>query len=362
MSAPEAKSASFEQIYREWMVTGAILHDLGVRTASPGGKYELNNILSRWIVSLAQSSGDSPANTVYGQLSADADMPANTKMATELAEKKVVESTDAAHKLAREIIQRVVALRDSKSLLREEVMPCVIRKGHMECVACASFSYPATPRSSVLLAAFGTRAVVASALLHSTLPDSGQQWGLPQAHADDLYALGVRNEAFASPFDSRFAGKLDARYCSLFAADKALGSTGNFFGTNMLDHAGDWQINPPFVESILAAAAKKALAAVTAAAEQKKELTVWFLMPDWTDSECYRTLFETPYARLRSRLWGFFLEKPDGTTFLSRTTFVYFVLSSAAIPDERMSKIEAVVRGLCGQKETRKDKSLKSRT
>lgn len=108
------------------------------------------------------------------------------------------------------------------------------------------FNMPLFPRLSQLVLSHGIDATVAMALRYAMVLGD-QAHCVCQPYADYLYECGVRNEAFASPLDSRLYSKPDVRFYSVFPdVDTVFGSQGDFFMAGS-HHDGDWLIHPPVV-------------------------------------------------------------------------------------------------------------------
>jgi hypothetical protein len=170
-------------------------------------------------------------------------------------------------------------------------------------------------------------------LRYSSLLDRGQQWGLTQDHFDNLYKLcNVKNEGFASPLNSRLM-KYKGVFCSLFKdTDEIFGSIGNFFSININDYPGNWQINPPFIESILERTVDKIMKEIEEKRESEKEggKLVFFLVPQWKDTKFYKTLIKSKNILYHMGLYKYkyHFEMPNGKKFLSSINCEYFVLSN----------------------------------
>lgn len=123
----------------------------------------------------------------------------------------------------------------------------------------------------------------------------GQHWGVNKDLMMYLYNKGIRNEAFASPFNSFMERVINeskdvslrnspGKYFSLFNVDKHFRSQGNFFESKMSNYAGGWLVNPPFVESILENCTDKILK------EFETGTQIIMITPTWTDAIWYSKL------------------------------------------------------------------------
>lgn len=109
-------------------------------------------------------------------------------------------------------------------------------------------------RIKFLINKFGFDNTLNSCLRYiSVTPYTGQQLAIQQSHYDLLYdKYNVRNEGFASPFNSKLIEKTNGKYCSLFYdVDKNLGSLGSFMNIKLTDYDGGWVVNPPYIESVI---------------------------------------------------------------------------------------------------------------
>ncbi len=113
----------------------------------------------------------------------------------------------------------------------------------------------------------------------------GNHWGFPRGHFDVLYkTLGIRYEGFASSLNSRMKRYDDGGYCCLFGKDEsAFGGLGSFFEVDMLEHEGNWAVNPPFVEQIIFNAVDRVKDAFRRAVKMGRKLVVVLYLTDWPD-------------------------------------------------------------------------------
>jgi len=170
----------------------------------------------------------------------------------------------------------------------------------------------------------------------------GQQLGLPRESYVALYALGVRNEGFASPFNSRMVAmdRPDTTFCSLFPdTDTIFGSLGLFQQVDMAAHPGGWAINPPYVETLMNSAVAKALAEL-----ERVEATVFILLPAWDDAAAVKaaTGSSRVVATERMRPGECTLEDPEGRQFVAPFGLYYIAISS--VPTVDTAAITAALR------------------
>ena len=105
--------------------------------------------------------------------------------------------------------------------------------------------------------------------------------------------LGVGFECFASPLNCHLP-----RFASGFPdVDAAFGTSGNFFTLKL--SSGSFAVNPPFVLSILAAAAQRVIQLLDDALSRGEShaLSFVFFMPGWKESQAYSSLSKSRFLR-----------------------------------------------------------------
>ena len=115
---------------------------------------------------------------------------------------------------------------------------------------------------------------------------SGHHAAVPGAVLDAMAEhLGVRMECFASPLNSHFP-----YFCSAFPdTDGAFGSVGSFF--NFRPTEGSFEVNPPFVESVMQSMQSHIEALLTSGAAGA--LCFVIVIPDWSEpmTPCIERLY-----------------------------------------------------------------------
>lgn len=319
------KMSDLTQAYLKWLSTQKMITRITRVSARQGPK-----ILERWLI-----TGDT------------------AKMISELIEDEM--SRDEATALVAELEQ----------IKRDTKVP-VVERLEASCagdtVRYGNFSLTLAPRISFLLSGDGgatCEAVTRMAMLYESMAPGGQQWSLPTAHFNMLYSdFGVRNEAFASPLNSRLMTLPGGRYFSLLEVDKQLGinsSQGDFFAASnsMTNYPGNWEINPPFIENVLQRAAEKVVGTLSGLETSVPQpevpnMTIFFVGPEWSDSTYYNILHNSPYRRFEQTLVGgtYFYESMDGKQVPTRVKSFYFILSLRALSEEQQSKIGALMNSL----------------
>lgn len=117
---------------------------------------------------------------------------------------------------------------------------------------------------------------------------AGQHWTVSKEFGEEIYKkYEIRNEAFASPFNSHSLGRGVCNYYSLFDEDDEVGSLGNFF--NIKDYSklppGNWMVNPPYIESIMIKMADKVIEIVNYCKYKGIPILFYIILPKWEDCE-----------------------------------------------------------------------------
>ncbi len=121
--------------------------------------------------------------------------------------------------------------------------------------------------------------LLSSALRYASIFAKTRHIGPPQETYDYFYKWGVRNEAFASPFNARLLGKEKASFFSLFEdTDGDFGSQGSLFEINSPEnYDGDWCFDPPFIEELM----EKAVEKINEWKNSNPNINFILIVPDW---------------------------------------------------------------------------------
>lgn len=296
----------------------------------------IDNIIERWLLAMAQLPPQASWSVVYRILPPS--HPIHLKLRDELrsvpgATAAIINSVvDQALRTIQARLSRNPAITNQQYLMDETD----IRYG-------SRFSTPWTVRLRFLYKLNGDLgALVCLAMRYATVISGGQQWGLPRGHFGALHRYGVNFEAYASPLNSRLL-PLGGSYGSLFPdTDRIYGSLGPFESLRMVDLPGHIEVNPPFVESILLAAAVKVTRELPAIPERK----VFFLGPVWSSAEFFQRLESYPYKVIVDLAPGSFsLETPNGQDLTpSSVALRYWCLAGKAMSPEEMAAVRELMR------------------
>lgn len=348
-------------IHHQWFITRTLRDFIVGQSANPNSdEYEISNALERWLITMANQANNNewrstnsdrivPWAKVYHLL--DVNDPFVIKFKNELSDKMTLAAGVNLDTLFEQIVQYVnsqlvnVALPEYTPEITTVDGVQMLRYGTDNVVV----EVPITTRIQTMINQSDLNLVTADVIYYQTLLSRGNQWGLPQAHYDFLYDTeDVRIEAFASPFNSRLFGKVDAGFMSLYPdIEEIWGSVANFFNANLSQYEGNVVLNPPFIESIMEAAANKVVDYLSTLTDDN-ETTFFFVMPAWSrpgnETPAYTILNNSPYkkARLDLNKGTYNYEDVDGTTIPARFNSVYFALSKGRNDsDQLLTAMEA---------------------
>ncbi len=132
----------------------------------------------------------------------------------------------------------------------------------------------------------GDNAVARMLMRYAWIMPGSQHWNIPRECYAQLYEAGYRVEGFASPVNSQLLPYADASICSLFPdVDAPFGSIGSFFDADLAGKAT--VVNPPFIDSMFTAVARKITNTLTAASLPTK---FFVTIAAWRDSAGFKEL------------------------------------------------------------------------
>jgi len=174
----------------------------------------------------------------------------------------------------------------SSRYFRRSFSPGQLRGASSESLAAPGASEPGT-------APDGTPLFLEARGLWSENPEEGRPMSPvsppPALPASGSSAIAKWTEGFSNPFNSTLI-ELGNDFCSLWpVVDRCFGARAGFFDLETLA-GSNWCLNPPFIETVLAAVARR-LAAFYGSPGPHPE-RVLFLGPRWPDAEFYALLSE----------------------------------------------------------------------
>jgi hypothetical protein len=342
--------------------------------ANLGNPYEGRNILERFL--LEATAGYDRAINIHDE--ALANTAAQAKMMDEFIDKRIV-NRDESDRVRVLILEQLKTkpVRDTANV----TLNIIEREGKITCTCSGDaeptkYTFDSTHRiqnmiklAELKLSSGSTKMkdsetihdmamqlVTICRLRYDAVAEGSQNWGLPQAVFNKLYdEHGVRNEGFASPFNSRAVGSgyTDAKFCSAYIdTDKYFGSIGSFYEADLIGTAGNWCVNPPYVETMLKRTADHILESLSRA----DKLVIFVLLPAWADNVDIQRLIgvgtnerETKYfvALNRMKKNSHRIEEPNGNSFVARFGN-YFAALAVGISSSERARIESTVRTIHG--------------
>ena len=197
--------------------------------------------------------------------------------------------------------------------------------------------------------------VMRAFLRYQALAAGGQHWGLPQNHHDKQYSLlNVRNEGFSSPFNSRIivaeanammtnSNTGNVNFYSLFKdTDKVFGSNGPFWNAKITEAKGNWNVNPPYVESVIARVRHKVITELHTAMSNKQQIIICCLLPGWSDNVDIMALRNSEMCYYFHDLapGKHFIETPEGKTQICTFRNYFLILASYPVPKYLLSHFQ----------------------
>lgn len=273
---------------------------------SEKSKYELRNILERWLLAEWNSQIDR-----------------DTQFQIELLQKRICTLQNV-----KEYIEKAKLILSS-ALTEEKGKVTVL----FNSIVYLEYFTPLTPRIRFLLTKGTSDQIMSMLLRYESILPGGQHWGVPWPVSDYLYILGFRNEGFSSPLNSRFIDKPETKFCTLFYdTDSPFGSIGSFFFQS-LDISSDWMINPPMIASLLDPICDKIEDLLNRTQGQTR---IFFSMSAWTDTPIFKRLSESKHliARVMLEPNQYYYHTPLQDKIIAPFRSVYFVLGRPLQPTE----------------------------
>jgi len=149
-------------------------------------------------------------------------------------------------------------------------------------------------------------------LRYECMYPGGQQWGSSEADYTMLHDhYNVRLEGFASPKNSQLLYHADSYFCSLFYdTDRVFGSRGSFFACDFVEFARQYPdlpyvgflVGPPYIAHLMNDCMKKLLDEVEKMKRADIRALVIFSCPAWRDAEYFIMGEASPHKQFSKRL------------------------------------------------------------
>lgn len=279
---------SIVNIYNEYMKTDSIIKYINKLSITKKNKQELLNALERLLISTSQQYMDiNIDNGIIYKINDNFD---------ELFSKFIYETSDEKSILNNEQLEdiRNIIISDIDEMSDENYSDDEEANLIYNILTYKNFKVVLNDKDRYLLRMSNNDIdnLIKTKMLYKTILSRGNQWSLPQDFYDYMYEMyNAKNEAFASPFNSKLIKKKNTKFCSLFeCVDYKYSSIGDFFKVNMLEHSGTWIINPPFIEKIMENVIIKLLESLKSATIEDRKLLCVYVMPAWYDTSAYNLL------------------------------------------------------------------------
>lgn len=168
-----------------------------------------------------------------------------------------------------------------------------------------------------------------TSLIHANF--AGQQWCISYEYSDILCKkFGIRNEAFASPFNARLFSKkgTDYKYYSIFNEDSIVGSSGNFFEIKLSAVPdGNFMLNPPYIESIMENAVKFMIEILEYCKMNDIDKLFFVLLPKWDDAAALQIMRKSKFLKHEQEVEFNYYDHAD-TEITAKFKKVYFILDN----------------------------------
>jgi len=319
-----------DEEYRHWQLARRIMR-IG---CTPAVGKRCRTMLEGWIFNNYRAPKNAAEHAKYGALAGAMENVGKLEAALTHA--------GVAPAEARRIRGEIEALRDGAETL-PGAEPARIEEGPEE-IRYRSLVLKATPRHHRLIELAGTEATTRLYLRYMSMLAGAHHWSVPEVVFARMWDEGVRNEAFASPMNSRVLGRKGGHFFSPFIdVDAPFGSLGDVFKAppeKLRRLKGGWEINPPFLSDVLRRAAAVAV-------ELAKTKDVLFITrradPGWRSP--YAALEEVAVATivLPAGAHAYQVEGPQGVD-LRAATFDTHLLYAGPRSEKEAKRLLASLR------------------
>lgn len=245
-------------------------------------KYEMKNILERWILSLCNDK-EEKGDVIFSLRKLNPEYPATKKMLQEINSKEIPKSKEKYGY----IIQSV------KRWLTTKIINITIKIQIVgDTIQINEYDRTLPPgKLKILLDINPSLELLGTMIMrYACLLIGGQQWALPkELHQYLVEQYDVTIEGFASPVNSQIITiSKDLNYCSLFVdTDAVYSSLGDFFNINFSGHSV--YANPPYVDNIMNNVTDKIIEECSFV--NKSSFVRFFItVPEWEDAIFYQKL------------------------------------------------------------------------
>lgn len=253
--------------------------------------YEYKNIIERWVLSMANLTVNVTTNDPLFRITNKTDL-INRKLESELIDKQLLNARDAREcmgilvDMVNCFCRNITAFITQEPIIKQEEL---LIDEDDDFIKLRDFTakLPKQKMRKMLLLSRSAVKTATMVIRYSTLGLGSQQWSVPTnvyetLHRDEAFRISA--EGFTSPLNSQLLEiqpSSPVQICTLFwDVDHPFGSRGSFYTALITENI---VVNPPFIEEILDAAARKCVYLA-----EVKGLTAIFIMPHWIDSKAYK--------------------------------------------------------------------------
>jgi len=318
---------SLDAEYTRWFFIQTTLLPFFVNGKNPKDRYEAENIFERWLLTSCNLFG---IDNMFKKI----DDATTDKMMNELVDKRLTAKWSIKNK-RKEFCNLVVSFNPDNTTnqidLETDDRNNFNYKRFKSTISTDNINYYT---SLVNEEKCSSDQVTTMLLRYASMHGRGNQWSISKKTYDLLYEFGFKNEAFASPINSKLMGRDETNFCSLFKdTDEVFGSIGNFFEVDLSKYTEAWVVNPPFVESILTQTAHHILNYVSkheSTGDNGNEGLFLMIVPSWTDMKIYIELSNSKYVPVSFRLdkKSFLFEQPNGEPVPGGDSTVFLISST----------------------------------
>lgn len=283
--------------YMRCLTTNKILNNLYKLCRNDKDKYEIKNILERYLIFSANHIRENvrkPKDAVYS-------IGINTdKFRDEIARKiRYININEASSILDKNIKEYISNIKFFKHKNFEKI---VIKYGDKIEIKYGIVSKSLEKNRYNKLITKGIDNLIKCILRYESIISTSQQWSIPSLVYKNLdkFCTDQNNniiEGFTSPFNSQLLLiKDNAKFCSLFKdTDKVYGSIGDFFSSNFQGYSVI--VNPPFIESIINETTKKCISECEKAKNNNNNTRFFIIFAAWKDIDAYDKLINTKFLK-----------------------------------------------------------------
>ena len=328
--------------YLRWLTINDIVISTTNLINNQKKRYELENILERWILTAANYTNDDDDPVLPKNIR---ELDCTDKMVNEILEKRIF-TKEITYDLQNKILNKIETFFFSilsnyksskcKNITNEQNQQIyrpklnIISNNQDSKIIYGNFKFNISSNRLQLLRSFATDEQIATMIIrYSCLLPRGQQWSIPnKIYRKIVEKYDINFEGFASPMNSQLLGILgkNTEFCSLFRdTDACFGSKGSFFTQNLVNKR--CIINPPYILDIINRTINYCQIQCYRAKKEEKDILMIIVVPKWIDAEFYQTLLKSEHLifKLDHQPKSYYFEN-DNKSILAHFATTWFIL------------------------------------